>query len=79
MPAGRQLPAVTKNKNYPQPVKHLKPAALRGAQTPQKQHAGLLELDPQPSAATIPSSSWERGAGVFALVWRAHIPDTYAA
>jgi hypothetical protein len=28
MPAGRQLPAVTKNKNYPQPVKHLKPAAL---------------------------------------------------
>ncbi len=29
MPAGRQLPAVTKNKNYPQPVKHLKPAALR--------------------------------------------------
>ena len=28
MPAGRQLPAVTKNRNYPQPVKHLKPAAL---------------------------------------------------
>src|SRR5216684_2531259 len=29
MPAGRGLPAVTKNKNYPQPVKHLKPMALR--------------------------------------------------
>jgi hypothetical protein len=28
MPAGRGLPAVTKNKNYPQPVKHLKPMAL---------------------------------------------------
>ena len=28
MPAGRQLPAVTKNRNYPQPVKHLKPMAL---------------------------------------------------
>ena len=50
--------------------------SARGAQTP---HAGLLELDAQPSAATIPSSSWERGAEVSALVWRAHIPDTYAA
>jgi hypothetical protein len=29
MPTGRKLPAVTKNKNYPQPVKHLKPMALR--------------------------------------------------
>jgi hypothetical protein len=28
MPAGKKLPAVTKNKNYPQPVKHLKPMAL---------------------------------------------------
>ena len=28
MPAGRQLPAVTRNRNYPQPVKHLKPVAL---------------------------------------------------
>jgi len=28
MTAGRELPAVTKNKNYPQPVKHLKPMAL---------------------------------------------------
>ena len=26
---------------------------LPGAQTPQKQHAGLLELDAQPSAASI--------------------------
>ena len=28
MPAGRKLPAVTENRNYPQPVKHLKPTAL---------------------------------------------------
>ena len=28
MPARRQLPAVTKNRNYPQPVKRLKPRAL---------------------------------------------------
>jgi hypothetical protein len=28
MPAGRKLPAVTKIRNYPQPVKHLKPMAL---------------------------------------------------
>ena len=32
MPAGRELPAVTKNKNYPQPVKQLKPSALRPAE-----------------------------------------------
>ena len=36
--------------------------SARGARTPQKQHAGLLELDAQPSAATIPSSSRERSA-----------------
>ena len=28
MPTGRELPAVTKNRNYPQPVKQLKPMAL---------------------------------------------------
>jgi hypothetical protein len=28
MPAGRELPAVTKNRNYPQAVKHLNPMAL---------------------------------------------------
>jgi DNA-binding XRE family transcriptional regulator len=28
MPVGRKLPAVTKNRNYPQPAKHLKPLAL---------------------------------------------------
>jgi hypothetical protein len=39
MPAGRQLPAVTKNRNYPQPVKHLKPAAL--ARPPAGQASGL--------------------------------------
>jgi hypothetical protein len=29
------------------------PSARPGAQTPQKQHAGLLELDAQPPAASI--------------------------
>jgi len=29
MPAGKKLPTVTKNGNYPQPVKHAKPMALR--------------------------------------------------
>jgi hypothetical protein len=29
------------------------PSARRGAQTPQKQHAGLVKLDAQPSAASI--------------------------
>ncbi len=28
MPSQRGLPAVTKNRNYPQPVKHLNPMAL---------------------------------------------------
>ena len=28
MPAGRELPAVIKNRNYPQPVKHPEPTAL---------------------------------------------------
>ena len=27
MPAGRELPTVIKNRNYPQPVKHPKPTA----------------------------------------------------
>ena len=34
MPAGRGLPAVTKNRNYPQPVKHLKPMALTRTPAP---------------------------------------------
>jgi hypothetical protein len=48
------------------------------AQTPQKQHAGLLKLDAQPSAASsvLPESAARK---VSALVWRAHIPGTYAA
>jgi hypothetical protein len=29
MPTGRKLPAVTRNRNYPKPAKHLKPLALR--------------------------------------------------
>src|SRR6266581_4648036 len=49
-----------------------------GAQAPQKQHAGSLELDAQPlsPAAVLPESTARK---VSALVWRAHIPDTYAA
>ena len=47
-------------------------------ETPQKQHAGLLKLDAQPSAASIrPPESVARK--VSALVWRAYIPGTYAA
>ena len=48
------------------------------AQTPQKQHIGLLELDAQPSAASIrlPEGAARR---VSASVRRAYIPDTYAA
>jgi hypothetical protein len=41
MPAGRELPAVTKNKNYPQPVKHLKPMALGFHQVKARIYAGL--------------------------------------
>jgi hypothetical protein len=49
-----------------------------GAQTPQKQHAGLLELDAQPSAASIrPLEGAARK--VSAPVRRAYIPDTSAA
>ena len=53
------------------------PSARRGPQTPQKQHAGLLELDAQPSppASVLPENAARK---VSALVWRAHIPDTYA-
>jgi hypothetical protein len=40
MPAGRQLPAVTKNSNYPQPVKHLKPMALGAGQEAVGRRAG---------------------------------------
>jgi hypothetical protein len=49
-----------------------------GAQTAQKQHAGLLELDAQPSAARIrlPEGAERK---VPASVRRACIPDTYAA
>ena len=34
MPARGQLPAVTGNRNYPQPVKRLKPLALRTGGSP---------------------------------------------
>ena len=49
-----------------------------GAQTAQEQHAGLLKLDAQPSAASIrlPEGAARK---VSASVRRACIPDTYAA
>jgi hypothetical protein len=49
-----------------------------GAQTAQKQHAGLLELDAQPSAARIrlPEGAARK---VSASVRRTYIPDTAAA
>ena len=48
------------------------------AQTAQKQHAGLLKLDAEPSAARIrlPEGAARK---VSASVRRACIPDTYAA
>ena len=53
-------------------------SALQGARTPQKQHAGSLELDAQHlSAASVLSQSAARM--VSALVRRAHIPGTCAA
>ena len=49
-----------------------------GAQAAEKQHAGLLKLDAQPSAAGIrlPEGAARK---VSASVRRACIPDTYAA
>jgi hypothetical protein len=49
-----------------------------GAQTAQKQHAGSLKLDAQPSAARIhlPEGAARK---VSASVRRAYIPDTPAA
>jgi len=51
---------------------------LPGAQTAQKQHAGLLELHAQPSAASIrlPEGAARK---VSARCGRTYIPDTYAA
>jgi hypothetical protein len=53
------------------------PLGPPGAQTPQKQHAGLLKLDAQPSAAGVrlPEGAARK---VSASVRRAYIPDTYA-
>jgi hypothetical protein len=54
------------------------PLGPPGAQTAEKQHAGSLEVDAQPSAARI---RLPEGVGrkVSASVRRACIPDTYAA
>jgi hypothetical protein len=53
-----------------------------GAQTAHRQHAGLLELDAQPSAARIRLSEGAArkvSAVDTASVRRAYIPETYAA
>ena len=54
------------------------PLGSPGPQTAQKQHAGSLEVDAQPSAARIrlPEGAARK---VSASVRRAHIPDTSAA
>jgi hypothetical protein len=54
------------------------PLGPAGVQTAQKQYAGSLELDAQPSAASIrlPEGAARK---VSASVRRAHIPATYAA
>ena len=54
------------------------PLGPPGAQTPQKQHAGLLKLDAQPSADRIrlPEGAARK---ISASMRRACIPDTYAA
>ena len=54
------------------------PLGPPGPQTPQKQYAGSLEVDAQPSAARI---HLLEGAArkVSASVRRAFIPDTFAA
>jgi hypothetical protein len=51
MPAYRQM-SMPKTSESPI-MATATPSARRGAQTPQKQPAGLLELDAQPSAASI--------------------------
>ena len=54
------------------------PSARPGAQTAEKQHAGLLKQDAQPSAARIrlPEGAARK---VSASERRAYIPDTSAA
>ena len=52
MPAGRQLPAVTRNRNYPQPVKHLKPVAL--GQVGDRQERSRYPAATDPTDATDP-------------------------
>ena len=49
MPAGRKLPTVTKNRNYPQPVKYLKPMALGQGVSRRNMHSYLSKAAPIPS------------------------------
>jgi hypothetical protein len=75
---GRTTPA-HRQMSLPKPVcPNATPLGPPGAQTAQKQHAGLLKLDAQPSAASIrlPEGAARK---ISASVRRACIPDTYAA
>lgn len=53
------------------------PLAVSGAQAAQEQHADLLELDVQPSAASIRLPEGAAPEGLCVGAW-AHIPDTHA-
>jgi hypothetical protein len=54
------------------------PLGPPGAQTAQKQHAGLLELDAQPSAARIRLPRGRCTESLY-LGTASYIPDAYAA
>ena len=56
MPAGRELPAVIKNRNYPQPVKHPKPTALP-YEVWWSTHVVLIQMCHDAAAA---DKAWER-------------------
>ena len=58
MPAGRELPAVTKNRNYPQPVKHLKPMALRPPGHPHDFRVATAGLREVACRQFLPSSAY---------------------
>ena len=77
-----QSHTVIKQMSMPKPVcpnmTTATPLGLPGPQTAQKQYAGPLEVDAQPSAARIrlPEGAARK---VSASVRRAYIPDTSAA
>ena len=61
MPTERELPAVTKNRNYPQPVKQLKPMALG---------RGALPIFSLPSRGNaVDSGRWGRSEDFGGRIW----------